>query len=115
MELFWMATISITAIAIAVILGDKMDTKLCLKMEVRDRAKLKKQVEDLADEGILFAEECYCKGLVPLNHGKTLAVEYIKSVLKSAYRTKIIEQDHELEILVEERIEQAGKMEEPKE
>lgn len=111
MELLWMTVISLVAVAVAVMIGDKMETRLTLKMDVRDQAKLQKQVEELTDDGIIFAEACYCKGLVSLHQVKALAAEYVRCTLKELYKTKLASENNELEALVDERMEKAVSLE----
>lgn len=104
MEILWMAVISVAAVAAAIIIGDKLDTQLCLKLEVRDRAKLQKQIEEIVEEGIRFAEDSYCKGMVPLQKVKPLAAEYVRSIMKDLYRTRVVGEEGSIEALIEERI-----------
>lgn len=104
MELLWMTVISLVALSAAFFIGDRLQTTVKLHMDVRDQSKLKKQLLDIASQGVRFAEDAYTKGLIPLANVKPLATQFILSSLKETYHANVIEDSGVIEEIVEEII-----------
>lgn len=105
MELIWMLAICLTAITVAFIIGERIDKTVFLKLKVKDPEQLQCQLEELAKQGVVFAEGCYLKQLIHGEDIPSMAKEYMKSSLELLYKTKVVDQEGILEEMVREAME----------
>lgn len=101
MEILWMVTISLVALAASFIIGEKINSTLTLRMDVRDHHKLKKQLNDIAEQGVRFAEDAYAKGLIPLCNVKPVAAEFTRNALQFTYHASVVKDNGVIDDLIE--------------
>lgn len=101
MEILWMVTISLVALAASFIIGEKLNSTLTLRMDVRDHHKLKKQLNDIAEQGVRFAEDAYAKGLIPLCNVKPVAAEFTRNALQYTYHASVVKDSGVIEDIIE--------------
>lgn len=101
MEILWMVTISLVALAASFIIGEKINSTLTLRMDVRDHHKLKKQLNDIAEQGVRFAEDAYAKGLIPLCNVKPVAAEFTRNALQYTYHASVVKDSGVIEDIIE--------------
>lgn len=101
MEILWMVTISLVSLAAAFVIGDKLHTTLTLRMDVRDHNKLKKQLHDIAEQGVRFAEDAYAKGLISLCNVKPVAAEFTRNALQYTYHASVVKDSGVIEDIIE--------------
>lgn len=106
MELVWMLAICLTAITVAFIIGERIDKTVFLKLKVKDPEQLQCQMEELAKQGVAFAEGCYVKKLIRGEDIPLAAKEYMKSSLELLYKTKVVDQEGILEEMIQGAMEE---------
>lgn len=111
MEILWMLVIGAAAVAAAVLIGNRLETRLTLRVRVKDRGRLHRSLEQLGQEGVDFAEQSYLKGLIPLERVKPLAAEYVRHTLAKLYQAKVVTDEGCIEELIEEITDPEERME----